>query len=154
MTRYSIQPRDRIFVKSYGFLSFSKNIGENIGRNISKSLNSKCSRKLDLAKQSATDGFKTSSKKVIKKTVEATSDLTGNKIADKITRVSKIYLRNNQKRMKKKYFERYISSTLRQKNIDDLRLRKKIFNNLIIKYNGISINNKFVRKYTKSTNEI
>ena len=66
-------------------------------------------------------------KKVIKKTVEATSDLTGNKIADKITRVSKIYLRNNQKRMKKKYFERYISSTLRQKNIDDLRLKEENF---------------------------
>ena len=123
MTRYSIQPRDRIFVKSYGFLSFSKNMGESISRNISKSLNSKCSRKLDHAKQSATK----SKKKVIKKTVEATSDLTGNKIADKITRVSKIYLRNNQKRMKKKYFERYISSTLRQKNIDDLRLKEENF---------------------------
>ena len=59
--------------------------------------------------------------------MEATSDLTGNKIADKITRVSKIYLRNNQKRMKKKYFERYISSTLRQKNIDDLRLKEENF---------------------------
>ena len=26
MTRYSIQPRDRIFVKSYGVLSFAKNM--------------------------------------------------------------------------------------------------------------------------------
>ena len=26
--RYSIQPRDRIFVKSYGFLSFAKNMGK------------------------------------------------------------------------------------------------------------------------------
>ena len=26
--RYSIQPRDRIFVKSYGFLSFPKNMGK------------------------------------------------------------------------------------------------------------------------------
>ena len=25
--RYSVQPRDRIFVKGYGFLSFCKNIG-------------------------------------------------------------------------------------------------------------------------------
>ena len=41
MTRCSIQPRDRIFVKGYGFLSFSKNIGKNIGRNISKNLSSK-----------------------------------------------------------------------------------------------------------------
>ena len=34
MMRYSVQPRDRIFVKSYGFLSFAKNKGKNIGKNI------------------------------------------------------------------------------------------------------------------------
>ena len=28
MMRYSVQPRDRIFVKSYGFLSFAKNLGK------------------------------------------------------------------------------------------------------------------------------
>ena len=33
---YSVQCRDRIFVKDYGFLSFAKNVGKNIGRNISK----------------------------------------------------------------------------------------------------------------------
>ena len=32
MERYLVQPRDRIFVKRYGFLSFSKNIGKNIGK--------------------------------------------------------------------------------------------------------------------------
>ena len=31
--QYSIQPRDRIFVKGYGFLSFTKNMGKNIGKN-------------------------------------------------------------------------------------------------------------------------
>ena len=35
MTRYSVQPRDRIFVKGFGFLSFAKNMGRNIGKNIS-----------------------------------------------------------------------------------------------------------------------
>ena len=35
------------------------------------------------------DAKKTSSKRAIQKTAEATSDLIGNKIADKITRVSK-----------------------------------------------------------------
>ena len=35
MTRYSVQPRDRIFVKIYGFLSFAKNMDRNIGKNIS-----------------------------------------------------------------------------------------------------------------------
>ena len=27
MTRYSVQPRDRIFVKEYGFLYFARNMG-------------------------------------------------------------------------------------------------------------------------------
>ena len=35
MTRYSVQPRDRIFVKGYGFLSFAKNMGTNISENLS-----------------------------------------------------------------------------------------------------------------------
>ena len=26
--RYSVQPRDRIFVQGYGFLSFAKNMGK------------------------------------------------------------------------------------------------------------------------------
>ena len=43
MTCYSVQPRDRIFVKDYGYLSFAKNMDKNIGKNVSKSLNSKYS---------------------------------------------------------------------------------------------------------------
>ena len=43
MTRYSVQLRDRIFVKGYGFLSFAKNMGKNIGKNITKSLSIKYS---------------------------------------------------------------------------------------------------------------
>ena len=35
---YSVQPRDRIFVKGYEFLSFAKNMGKNIGKNISENL--------------------------------------------------------------------------------------------------------------------
>ena len=30
---YSVQLRDRILVKGYGFLSFAKNMGKNIGKN-------------------------------------------------------------------------------------------------------------------------
>ena len=60
MTRYSVKPRDRIFVKSYEFM------GKNIGKNISKNLSGKYSQKiLDYAKQFATDTFKTTSKRVI-----------------------------------------------------------------------------------------
>ena len=60
---YSVQPRDRIFVKDYGFLSFVKIIGKNIGKNINRNFSGKYRQKLlDHAKQSATDKFKTSSK--------------------------------------------------------------------------------------------
>ena len=60
MTRYSVQPRDRIFVKSYRFLPFTKNNSNNIGKNISKTLSSIYSLKcLDHAKQSATYELKT-----------------------------------------------------------------------------------------------
>ena len=37
MTWYLVQPRDRIFIKGYGFLSFDKNMGKNVGKNIGKS---------------------------------------------------------------------------------------------------------------------
>ena len=35
MMRYSIQPKNGIFVKGYGFLSFAKNMGKNIGKSFS-----------------------------------------------------------------------------------------------------------------------
>ena len=80
--RHSIEPRDRIYVKGYGFLSFAKNMG--------KSLSNKYGQKLlDSAKKSTTDAIKTASKRAIQKAAEATGDLIGNKIADKITSVSK-----------------------------------------------------------------
>ena len=66
--RYSVQLRDRILVKGYGFLSFAKNISKCIGKNISKNLNGKYSQKrLDHAKQSAIDALKTTSKIIIQK---------------------------------------------------------------------------------------
>ena len=67
MTRYSTEPRDLVFVKSYGFLSFTKIISKNIGENISTKLNAKYSQKLlDRVKQSATNELKTASKRPIK----------------------------------------------------------------------------------------
>ena len=97
MTRYSVQPRDTIFVKRYGDLCFAKNAGKNIGKNISKNVSGKyspgmlamCQKLLDHAKKPATDSLKTSSKRFIQKTAEATGYLIGNKIANKITKVSK-----------------------------------------------------------------
>ena len=34
--RYSVEPRDRRYVKGYRFLSFAKNMGENLSNNYSK----------------------------------------------------------------------------------------------------------------------
>ena len=51
---YSIEPRDRIFVKGYIFLSFAKNLGKNISKNISKDLSGKYRKKIfDHGKQTA-----------------------------------------------------------------------------------------------------
>ena len=64
--RNSVQPRDQMFVKGYGFLSFAKSMNKNIGKNISKNLSGKYDQKLfDRLKQSATDSIKTASKRAI-----------------------------------------------------------------------------------------
>ena len=90
MARYSVQQKDRMLVKSYGFLSFA----ENMGRNISKNLSSKDSQKLlDHAKQSATDALKTSSKRVIQETAEATGDILEMKLLIKLHESQKLYHR-------------------------------------------------------------
>ena len=93
MTRYSVQPRDQIFVKGYGCLSFAKNMGKNIGENISKILRGKYSQKiLNHVKQSATDKFKTAWIRTIQNIAEATGDLFGNKIAKKLQNFQKIQI--------------------------------------------------------------
>ena len=38
MTRYSVEPKDQIFLKGYGLLSFARNMSKPIGKNISKIL--------------------------------------------------------------------------------------------------------------------
>ena len=54
--RYSVEPRDRIYVKGYEFLSFDKNMGKNLSNKYDQKL-------LDNAKKSTTDAIKTASKK-------------------------------------------------------------------------------------------
>ena len=127
MTRYSVQPRDRIFLKSYRFLSFAKRMGRNIGKDISKNVSSKYSQKLlDHAKQSATDALKTASKRAIQKTAEATGDFIGNKIADRFTKVSKTSPKDNSETNEKEIpIERFIPPELRHKIIIDLRLKEE-----------------------------
>ena len=53
--RYSIEPRDRIYVKGYGFMSFARSMSNKYGNKL-----------VDTAK-SATDAIKTTSKRAIQK---------------------------------------------------------------------------------------
>ena len=99
--RYSIEPKNRIYLRSYGFLSFAKNMGKNLNNKDSKNL-------LDSAKKFTTDAIKTASKKPIQKTAEATGDLIGNKITDKITNVSETSPKSNSKTSDKKNSQRKI----------------------------------------------
>ena len=128
--RYSIEPRDRIYVKEYGFLSFAKNMD--------KSLSNKYGQKLlDSAKKSTTDAIKTAYKRAIQKTAEATGDFIGNKIADKITSISKNPSNNNDNNNNNNnnnnnedvelttHKKRYISPEERQQIINKLRLARK-----------------------------
>ena len=111
--RYSIEPRDRIYVKGYGFMSFARSMSNKYGKKL-----------VDTAKKSATDAIKTASKRAIQKTAAATSDLIGNKLADKITRVykKKSNNNNNNNNNSNDYVElathkkRYISPEERQQN--------------------------------------
>ena len=99
--RYSIEPRDIIYVKGYGFLSFAKSIGRHANK-VAKNLSNKYGQKLlDSTKKSTTDALKTASKRTIQKTAEAIVDLIGNKIADKITNAPKKNLQKNYKIMMK-----------------------------------------------------
>ena len=119
--RYSIQPRDKIYVKGYGFLSFAKNIGTHLSNKYGQKI-------LDTAKKSTTDAIKIASKRAIQKTAEATVDLSGNKIADKITSISKKPVKElpiNDEDVKITNKKRYISPEERQQIIDELRLVPK-----------------------------
>ena len=87
-----------------------------------------------MLQKSTTDAIKTASERAIqKKTAEATGDLIGNKIADKITSVSKKKstkeLHNNDETEEDAeittHKKRYISPEERQQIIEELRLVPK-----------------------------
>ena len=118
--RYLIEPRDRIYVKGYRFLSFAKHMGKSVTNNYSQKF-------LDSAKKSTTDAIKAASKRAIQKTAEATGDLIGNKIADKITSISKKPSNNNNNDGVEltTHKKRYVSPEKRQQIINELRLVPK-----------------------------
>ena len=103
--RYSIEPRERRYVKRYGFMSFARNFSDKY----SKSL-------MDVSKSFA----KTAGKKILKETAKATGDLIGNKIAVKITQ--SLQKKSHDEVINEIPKERYISPKERQKIIDELKL--------------------------------
>ena len=110
--RYSTEPRERRYVKGYGFLSFAKNIGKNISSKYSQKL-------VDSAKKSGTDGRKTTSKRAIQKSAEVTGDLIGSKIVDKITSTSNKFKDLHSSEANNEIpKERHISPQERQQVID------------------------------------
>ena len=101
--RYSIEPRERRYVKGCGFMSFARNFNDKY----SKSL-------MDASKKVA----KTAGKQILKETAKVTGDLIGNKIANKITAKP----HNKDEVINKIPKERYISPKERHKIIDELKL--------------------------------
>ena len=131
--RYSIELRERRYIKGYGFLSFARNFGNKYGKKLMNTaiktganFNSKYGKKLtDTAIKTGKDFATTAGKKIVHKNAEATGHLIGNKIADKITSASKksqneeIQSTEVNNEIPK---ERDISPKERQQIIDKLRL--------------------------------
>ena len=123
--RYSVQPRDRIFARGYGFLPFAKSMDKNIGKNISKKTSAVniAENFLIMLKNPQQMRLKLLQKEQFKKQF----DLIGNKIADRIRKVSKKSQQNNSEKVTNEHDkempkERYISPEKRQEIINDLRL--------------------------------
>ena len=140
--RYSIEPKERRYVKGYVFMSFARNFGNKYGKKLintaiktGTNFDSKYGKKLtDTAIKTGKDFATIAGKKIIHKSPEATGDLIGNKIADLIT--AKPGKKDVTSALKKSHNEeiysnevnneipkeRYISPKERQKVIDELKL--------------------------------
>ena len=71
MTRYSVEPRTRTYVKGYGFLSFARYFPNKYKKQL-----------LD----TRLDALKTASEKIVHKAAETAGKFTGNKITDKVVK--------------------------------------------------------------------
>ena len=123
MMKYSVQLRDRIFVKGYGFLCFAKNIGKNISKHLAANIARNFIMLKDLQQMHLRllqkEKFKRQHKQlVIWLVIKLLTELRKfqkirNKIVRKQLQISKI---------KKIPKERYISPDEIQKITDDLGL--------------------------------
>ena len=83
MTRYSIIPRSRKYVKRYGFLLFTINLSNKYRKKLS-----------DPTTKTELNAAKAASRKAVNKTTEATGELIGKKIAEKIVKTKPVPDRN------------------------------------------------------------
>ena len=108
--RYSIEPRERRYVKGYGFMSFARNFSDKYNKSL-------MDKGIDVSKTFA----KTAGKKILKETAKATGDLIGNKIADKITRQR--LLKNHMMKLLMEHQKKDIFLLKKDKKIiDELKL--------------------------------
>ena len=111
-------------------MSFAKNIGNKYGRKIfgesidvGKSMKNKYGRKiLDKSMDAGKDFAKIAGKKVLTKSAEATGDLIGNKIADRITKTTRIKTQKEDDRIMEETQEILIPPEKREQIIRDLKL--------------------------------
>ena len=83
--RYSIESKERRYVKGYGFLSFARNFGNKYGKKLMNtaiktgtSFNSMYGKKLtDTAIKTGKDFATIAGKKIVHESAEATGDLIG-----------------------------------------------------------------------------
>ena len=92
MIRYSVHPRELLFIKAYGFLSSARNMRQSTSKNSSK-------YDQNLLDHVA-DALKTALKRKIQKAAESTGDLIGNKIADTFIKVSRASPQNSSEAVK------------------------------------------------------
>ena len=128
---YSIEPRERRYVKGYGFMSFTRNFVNKYGKKLMNTaiktgtnFNSKYGKKLtDTAIKTGKDFATIAGKKIVHKSAEATGDLIGNKIADKITSASK------KKHIMKQYSQMKLIMKYQKKDIFLQNKDKKLLMN-------------------------
>ena len=82
---YSIEPRERRYVKGYGFMSFARNFSDKYSKYL-----------MDVSKTFA----KTADKKIPKETAKATGDLIGNKL---LIRLQQSLQKNHMMKLLMKY---------------------------------------------------
>ena len=116
--RYSTEPKFRKHVKGHSFLSFTKKFGDKYDKKL-----------MDTAIKVRPHAAKTASEQVVQKSSGATGHLIENKIADKITSLSK----TKSKEKEKERPEIYIPPEKRQQIIDDLRFFLTPYKNRIPK---------------------